>query len=108
MFFSFTCSKLRPGHRPCTSTRSLCAALSFLPARASADKFAITSVPPGATVKINGIVVGTTPFEKDYPGGYFHRTHASLGARLEHPLAARLNLSGYGTKEIPLTEGPAE
>ena len=65
-------------------------------------------MPPGATVEINGIVVGTTPFEKDFPGGYFHRTHTSLGSRLEHPLIARLNLAGYATKEIPLTEGPAE
>ena len=87
---------------------SLCALVLFLPTRVSAEKLAITSTPPGATVEINGIAVGTTPFEKDYPGGYFHRTHTSLGARLEHPLVARLNLSGYATKEIPLTEGPAE
>jgi len=88
--------------------RSLCALLLFLPIRVSAEKLTITSTPPGATVEINGVVAGTTPFEKDYPGGYFHRTHTSLGARLEHPLVARLNLSGYATKEIPLTEGPAE
>jgi serine protease Do len=82
---------------------SLCALLLFLPTRVSAEKLTITSTPPGATVEINGGVAGTTPFEKDYPGGYFHRTHTSLGARLEHPLVARLNLSGYATKEIPLT-----
>ena len=87
---------------------SFCAALLFLPARVSADKLTITSIPPGATVEINGIAVGTTPFEKDFPGGYFHRTRTSLGSRLEHPLVARLNLTGYATKEIPLTEGPAE
>jgi len=71
-------------------------------------KLVITSTPPGATVEISGIVVGTTPFEKDFPGGYFHRTRTSLGSRLEHPLVARLNLAGYATKEIPLTEGPME
>jgi S1-C subfamily serine protease len=65
-------------------------------------------VPSGATVEINGVAVGTTPFEKEYPGGYFHRTHTSIGSRLERPLVARLNLSGYATKEIPLTEGPME
>jgi len=87
---------------------SLCALFLFLPTRVSAEKLTITSTPPGATVEINGIAVGTTPFEKDFPGGYFHRTHTSLGSRLEHPLVARLNLTGYATKEIPLTEGPAE
>src|SRR5262249_5660686 len=49
-----------------------------------------------------------TPFEKDYPGGYFHRTRTAVGSRLERPLVARLNLAGYATKEIPLTEGPME
>jgi len=34
--------------------------------------------------------------------------NTSLGSRLEHPLVARLNLASYATKEIPLTEGPAE
>jgi S1-C subfamily serine protease len=87
---------------------SLCAFVLFLPTGVSAEKLTITSNPPGATVEINGIVAGTTPFEKDFPGGYFHRTHTSLGSRLEHPLVARLNLTGYATKEIPLTEGPAE
>ncbi len=86
----------------------LCALLLLPSVRASAEKLTITSAPPGATVEINGIVVGTTPLEKDYPGGYFHRTRTSFGSRLEHPLVARLNLSGYATKEIPLTEGPME
>ncbi len=86
----------------------LCMPLLFFPTCASAEKLTITSTPPGATVEINGIVVGTTPFEKDYPGGYFHRTHTTIGSRLEHPLVARLNLAGYATKEIPLTEGPME
>ncbi|HWZ96778.1 MAG TPA: trypsin-like peptidase domain-containing protein [Candidatus Dormibacteraeota bacterium] len=80
----------------------------LLPLCVSAEKLTITSAPPGATVEINGVPVGTTPFEKDFPGGYFHRTHTSIGSRLEHPLVARLNLNGYATKEIPLTEGPME
>jgi hypothetical protein len=74
----------------------------------SAEKLTFTGTPPGATVEINGFAVGTTPFEKDFPGGYFHRTHTSLGARLEHPFVARLNFARYATEEIPLTEGPAE
>jgi len=87
---------------------SVCTYFFLIPIGVSAEKLTITSTPPGATVEINGVVVGTTPLEKEYPGGYFHRTRTSLGSRLEHPLIARLNLAGYATKEIPLTEGPME
>jgi len=76
------------------------------PALAFAERLQITSTPPGATVELDGVKEGTTPFEKDFPGGYFHKTHTVFGARLEHPLVARLSLSGYVTKEIKLTEGP--
>ena len=75
---------------------------------ARGERLSITSTPAGATVEINGVPLGTTPFEKEYPGGYFHRTRTTFGARLEHPLIARLNLAGYATKEIVLTEGPME
>jgi len=54
---------------------SFCALFLFLPTRVSAEKLIITSNPPGATVEINGIAVGTTPYEKDLPGDYFHRKH---------------------------------
>ncbi len=80
--------------------------LLVCPARALADKLQITSTPPGATVELNGVVAGTTPFEKDFPGGYFHKTRTSMGSRLEHPVVARISLGGYASKEIKLTEGP--
>lgn len=73
---------------------------------ASADTLKITSNPPGATVELDGITVGATPFERDFPGGYFHRTHTAIGQRLEHPMVARLSLPGYATREIALTVGP--
>ena len=76
------------------------------PAHALADKLRISSNPSGATVEINGVNVGTTPFEIDYPGGYFHKTRTSFGTRLEHPMVARISLAGYTTKELTLTEGP--
>jgi serine protease Do len=85
---------------------AFCASLFALPA--TADTLKITSTPPGATVEIDGVVVGTTPFEKKFPGGYFHKTRTSLGARLEHPMVARLSLAGYIPKEIQLTDGPME
>jgi S1-C subfamily serine protease len=71
-----------------------------------ADTLRITSNPSGATVEIDGVQAGTTPYEKELPGGYFHRTKTSLGSRLEHPMVARVSLAGYATKEISLTEGP--
>jgi PEGA domain len=69
---------------------TFCAALLLLcPFRAVADKLQITSMPPGAMVELDGVAVGTTPFEKDFPGGYFHKTRTSMGSRLEHPVVAR-------------------
>jgi serine protease Do len=78
------------------------------PVRAAAETLRITSTPPGATVEIDGVAAGTTPFEKDFPGGYFHKTKTSMGARLGHPMVARITLAGYATKEIELTAGPME
>jgi S1-C subfamily serine protease len=52
------------------------------------------------------VLVGTTPYEKEIPGGYLHKTKTAMGARLEHPMIARLTLDGYAAKEIQLTEGP--
>lgn len=78
------------------------------PAQALADRLRITSNPSGATVEIDGVNMGTTPFEKEYPGGYFHKTRTAFGTRLEHPMVARVSLAGYSTKELTLTEGPME
>ena len=61
--------------------------LLAIPARGYADKLQFTSNPAGATVEIDGVTIGITPCEKDFPGGYFHKTKTSYGARLEHPLA---------------------
>lgn len=80
----------------------------FLCNPALAEKLKITSTPSGATVELNGVPVGKTPFEKNFPGGYFHKTRTLIGARLEHPLVARVILAGYATREIPLSEGPAD
>jgi S1-C subfamily serine protease len=81
-------------------------ALLVCPARGYAEKLQFTSNPPGATVELDGVTIGTTPCQKDFPGGYFHRTKTSFGSRLEHPLVARIGLTGYATKELTLTEGP--
>ena len=90
---------------------SLCAFTVFLSVpcltpQVHADKLQITSTPPGATVELDGVPEGITPFEKEVPGGFFHRTRTVVGARLEHPLVARLSLDGYATREVLLTQGP--
>src|SRR5215475_1735087 len=82
--------------------------LILFPAIAKADKLTITSTPPGATVEIDGVKVGKTPFVKDYPGGYFHRTKTAVGSRLGHPLVARVTLEGFAPKVVALCNGPQE
>ena len=77
----------------------------FFSLPALADKLRITTVPSGATVQINGVLVGATAYEVNIPGGYLHKTKTSLGSRLEHPMVARLTLEGYAAKEIQLAEG---
>jgi len=96
--------KLRTTHMRAFVSDVLVCALLSLPTLA--DKLRITTVPPGATVQINGVLVGTTPYEQNIPGGYLHKTKTSLGSRLEHPMVARLTLARYAAKEIQLTEGP--
>jgi S1-C subfamily serine protease len=83
-------------------------ALTLTPTIAKADKLIINSKPIGATVEINHSVVGTTPFEKDYPGGYFHRTKTAFGSRLDHSLTVRITLLGFLPKVLDLCDGPME
>jgi hypothetical protein len=48
--------------------------VSLSPPFARADTLRITSNPSGANAEINGVTVGTTPYEeKEVPGGYFHK-----------------------------------
>jgi hypothetical protein len=84
------------------------AALLFLLSamRAQADTLTITSTPSGATVEIDGNVVGKTPYRTDVPGGYFHKTHTVFGTRLEHAMILRVSMDGYGAEQINMTEGP--
>jgi S1-C subfamily serine protease len=100
--------------RPCRFPLMLSAVLFLvvvplcLPKSSSAQSLKISSNPPGATVELDGVPAGVTPFEKNFPGGYFHRTHTVLGQRLEHPMVARVSLPGFITHEIALTEGPMD
>lgn len=77
-------------------------------ASSSAKTLKITSTPPGATVEFDGKVVGTTPYEQDFPLGYFQRPMTALQRRLEHPIRLRLTLAGYVTQEMVVTVGPKD
>ncbi len=52
----------------------------FFTSATHAEKLRITSTPPDAKAEINGVAVGTTPLEKDYRGGYFHKTKTAVGS----------------------------
>jgi hypothetical protein len=52
---------------------------AFFTSATHAEKLRSTSTSPGGKVEINGVAVGTTPFEKDYPGGYFHKIKTAVG-----------------------------
>jgi PEGA domain len=86
----------------------LAIAMSCAARPAQASTMTITSTPAGATVEIDGVMAGTTPYHVNYPGGYFHKTKTIFGERLEHAINARLSLAGYATLQMTLTEGPFE
>lgn len=71
-----------------------------------ADELTITTSPSGATIEINGLAVGTTPYKIDYPGSYFHKPHTAFSARLEHAVTVRISKDGYLTQQVTLTNGP--
>jgi hypothetical protein len=99
---------MQPSRRPCIYA-SLVAAMFFsvLP-RAHAGTLTITSSPAGATVEIDGRSCGTTPYQVEYPGGYFHKTHTVFGTKLEHSLVLKITKDGYAEQQLTLTEGPYE
>jgi len=83
-----------------------CGLLCLLSSSAHAATLSISSTPSGATVEINGLITGKTPYTVQYPGGYFHKTHTVFGSRLEHPIVVRISMDGYASQQITLTEGP--
>jgi hypothetical protein len=76
--------------------------LPFSRAPRTLQKLRITSTPSGGKAEINGVAVGSTPLEKDYPGGYFHKTKTAVGPRLGHPLLAH---NRGGAMQFSMTKG---
>ncbi|HXQ27364.1 MAG TPA: PEGA domain-containing protein [Candidatus Acidoferrales bacterium] len=99
---------MQPSRRHCIYASFALLACSCWPPRALADTLTITSSPPGATVEINGLVAGTTPYKTEVPGGYFHKTHSVFGSRLDHSMMVRILMDGYLSRQVTLTDGPFE
>jgi len=70
------------------------------------DYLSINSQPSGATVELDGIVVGKTPYSVEIPGGYLHGSRSVFGKLLRHQLHLKLTLDGYLVKELDLANGP--
>jgi hypothetical protein len=99
---------MRPSRRPCIYALSGAFICMLLAPLAHAETLKITSDPPGATVEIDGLPAGITPYETNLPGGYFHKTHTAFNTRLEHALVARVSKEGYVAQQVTLTSGPLE
>ncbi len=81
-------------------------ALAFISIAMANNTLTITSVPSGATVEINGLVVGKTPFIEKVPGSYFHKPHTSFGSRLEYPMVIQVSMEGFTSEKVTVTQGP--
>jgi hypothetical protein len=80
----------------------------FAPRRCAAkDYLTISSQPPGATLEIDGLVVGKTPYTAEIPGGYLRGEKSLFGKVLRHQMHVRLSLAGYFSAEADLANGPA-
>src|SRR4029077_17866129 len=99
---------MQASRRNCLYASLVLLALMLLAARAHAEKLTIVSTPPGATLEIDGAVVGITPYEIAYPGGNFHKPHTVFGTRLEHAMLMHIYKDGYAPQKVALTSGPFE
>jgi hypothetical protein len=97
---------MQPSRRHCAIASLALTALLLLAPRTNAGTLVITSTPAGANLEIDGTVVGVTPYQIDYPGGYFRKPHTVFSSRLEHAMVARISFKGFLSQQITLTEGP--
>jgi len=105
------------GRKPCVrwlrasvvlAALALMALVAVSASSSFADTLKVTSSPVGAKVEIDGVLVGTTPYKTNYPGGYFHKPHTVFAARLGHAMVVRIYKEGYASQETTITEGPFE
>jgi PEGA domain len=70
---------MRASRRNCLYASFVLSAVLLLGTRTHAEKLIIASTPSGATLEIDGAVVGTTPYEIAYPQRIFSQD--SYGVR---------------------------
>jgi hypothetical protein len=99
---------MQPSRRQCLYASLALLACLLLAPRTNAETLTITSSPAGATVEIDGLAAGTTPFKIEYPGGYFHKPHTVFGSRLDHSITVKVSKDGFLTERLTLTQGPFE
>lgn len=99
---------MRPSGRQCLYASLAVVVCLALASRTNAENLTITSSPPGAAVEINGKPAGSTPYQTDYPGGYFHKPHTVFSSRLDHAMTVKVSLDGYLSEQLTLTQGPFE
>ena len=83
----------------------VCCLAAPLPSPAK-DYLTINSEPPGATVELDGVLLGKTPYIVEIPGGYLHGTKSVFVKILRHQVHLKLTLDGYLPKEMDLASGP--
>jgi len=64
------------------------------------------TIPPGASVEINGSVTCTTPCSIEVPDYYFGAKHTVFSKHGIEPIVARFVKGGYVPKEVRVTTGP--
>lgn len=99
---------MQASRRKCLYASFMLPACLLLTLRTHGETLVITSAPSGATLEIDGAVVGTTPYEISYPSSYFHKPHTVFGARLEHAMVMHIYKDGYAAQRLTLTSGPLE
>lgn len=84
------------------------ALLLFTPFATFAKKhyLTITTQPAGATVEINGIEVGKTPYQVEIPETYVKGSHWVTAKFMRGQMHLKLTLDGYLPKELDLANGP--
>jgi hypothetical protein len=84
--------------------------LLLIPGACHAKKtyLTITSEPSGASVEIDEIVVGKTPFTVEIPATYLKGSHSVFSKFLRHQMHLRLTIDGYLPKEVDLANGPMQ
>src|SRR6266481_5266394 len=85
---------------------SFALAVFLWPPFAHADTLKITSTPAGASVEINGVTVGTTPYEEQVPGGYFHVDLDPVSKVFTGKISAEIPETAEAPREADLTPEP--